>query len=77
MHFWSKISSIPFVPKKFNPANLPKARPIEDFWGIMKAKVLQDNWSAKNIDQLKKKIRKCLLDIFYCFVKDEKINKFK
>ena len=39
---------------------MPKTRPIEDFWGFLKAKVYEKNWSAKNIDQLKQKIRLCL-----------------
>jgi len=51
---------IPFVPKNLNPSNMPKTRPIEDFWGFLKAKVYEKNWSAKNIDQLKQKIRLCL-----------------
>ena len=48
--FYSK--KIPCVPKNLNPA---KNLPTEDFWGILKAKVYENNWSAKNIDQLKKK----------------------
>ena len=54
---------IPFVPKNLNPSNMPKTRPIEDFWGFLKAKVYEKNWSAKNIDQLKQKIRLCLSKI--------------
>ena len=37
-----------------NPANAPKLRPIEDFWGILKQKVYEKGWRAKSIDQLKK-----------------------
>ena len=47
--------------KSINPSNMPKVRPIEDFWGYLKAKVYEKNWSAKNIDQLKKKIMLCPL----------------
>lgn len=39
--------NIPFVPKTMNPANLPKARPIEDFWANLKADVYKNNWTAK------------------------------
>jgi len=49
--------NIPFVPKSDNPANVPKARPIEDFWGNLKRIVYDKGWRAKNLDQLKIKIR--------------------
>ena len=29
---WLEEQNMPFVPKHMNPANLPEARPIEDFW---------------------------------------------
>lgn len=29
---WLEDKHIPFVPKSANPPNIPKARPIEDFW---------------------------------------------
>jgi|LakMenE18May11ns_1017448.scaffolds.fasta_scaffold9790835_1 hypothetical protein len=46
-----------FIPKSMNPANIPKARPIEDFWGILKQKVYENDWAAENIDQLIARIR--------------------
>lgn len=49
--------NIHFVPKILNPANVPKVRPIEDFWGLLKQKVYENDWSAGNIVQLKKRIR--------------------
>jgi hypothetical protein len=49
-----KSEKIEFVPKDMNPANAPKLRPIEDFWGILKQKVYEKGWRAKSIDQLKK-----------------------
>ena len=52
--------SIPIVPKYMNPANLPKARPIEDFWGNLKAKVYEGNWTAKNLTELENRIKYCL-----------------
>jgi hypothetical protein len=48
---------IGYFPKKLkiiNPANAPKLRPIEDFWGILKTNVYENNWSAKNVSELKK-----------------------
>jgi hypothetical protein len=32
---------VPFVQRKLNPANVPKCRPIEDYWGILKRKVYE------------------------------------
>jgi hypothetical protein len=36
-----------------NPANVPEARPIEDFWAHLKRNVYMDGWQAKNLNQLK------------------------
>ena len=47
------------VPKNLNPPNAPQIRPIEMFWGALKQKVYDKNWTAKNRDQLIKKIKKC------------------
>jgi hypothetical protein len=44
--------------KNLNPANAPKIRPIEDFWGILKGKVYVKNWL-----ELKRKIRICLKEM--------------
>ena len=60
---WLNSKKLPFIPKNLNSGNLPKVRPIKDFWGILKAKVNENNWFAKNIDRLKKKIKKCLLEM--------------
>ena len=55
--------NIPFVPKNKNPTNLPQCRPIEDFFGQLSEKVYKNNWKAKNIQQLQRRIRKCLKEI--------------
>ena len=52
-----------YVPKHLNPPNVPKARPIEDFWGILEQLVYEGDWVAKNQDQLEKRIRSCLKKI--------------
>jgi hypothetical protein len=39
---------------------LKTASPIEDFCGILKTNVYENNCSAKNVSQLKKKIQLCL-----------------
>ena len=56
-------NSINFVPKAINPANLPQARPIEDFSAILKQKVYENDWSAKNIRQLRQRIMYCMKKI--------------
>ena len=57
---WLEQNNIPFVPKAMNPANVPEARPIEDYWAILKREVYIDGWTAKNVDQLESRIRYCL-----------------
>jgi hypothetical protein len=55
-HYARKVTSylteqkINFVPRVMNPANLPKARPIEDFWGSLKLEVYKNDWVAKDLD---------------------------
>jgi hypothetical protein len=60
---WLEEQKIPFVPKDMNPANLPEARPIEDFWAILKRDVYMDGWTADNVDKLESRIRYCLRKI--------------
>ena len=45
------------MPKHINLANVPEARPIEDFWAIIKKIVYKNGWTAQNIDKLKDRIR--------------------
>uniref|UniRef100_T2MAU0 C-myc promoter-binding protein n=1 Tax=Hydra vulgaris TaxID=6087 RepID=T2MAU0_HYDVU len=51
--------NVRFVPKEDNPANVPEARPIEDFCSIIKGLVYKDNWQAENLEQLRKRIVYC------------------
>ena len=55
--------NIPFVEKYENPANIPECRSVERFWAILKSKVYEDNWEAKNLKELEKRIRFCLKNI--------------
>ncbi|KAL4490738.1 hypothetical protein ABPG72_021792 [Tetrahymena utriculariae] len=55
-----KKKNINFVQKNDNPANLPECRPIEDFWSILKSKVYQHNWKARDTEQLQERIELCL-----------------
>jgi hypothetical protein len=54
-----QTAKVNFVEKAANPANLPEVRPIEDLWGIIKAQVYKNNWQAKNLVQLRTRIKKC------------------
>jgi transposase len=58
---------VTFVPKSLNPANVPKVRPIEDFWAVLKQKVYENGWSAKTIKQLIARIK-------WAFTKIEKVT---
>ena len=55
-----RAKNLKFVEKHENPANVPEVRPIEDFWSILKGKVYEKNWKAKNLQELKNRIRLCL-----------------
>ena len=52
--------SIPFVPKSSNPPAVPELRPIEIFWGHMKAKVYADGFVAQNSQELINRIKKVI-----------------
>ena len=60
---WMKDQGLPFVAKDQNPPNAPQIRPIEAFWAILKMKVYEGNWSAKNRDQLIRRIKKSIQEI--------------
>lgn len=57
---WLEDKKIPFVPKTANPPNVPKARPIEDFWALLSRIVYDKGWEAKNQQELRKKIFKSI-----------------
>ena len=48
-----------YITKDINPPNCPMIRPIEFYWSILKQKVYENNWTAKNRDQLIKRIKSC------------------
>ena len=55
--------NINFIQKVDNPPAVPKCRPIEDFWAILKSKVYESNWKAKDVKQLQTRINLCLKKI--------------
>jgi hypothetical protein len=54
---WLNQQKIPFVPRCINPPNVPKARPIEDFWSILADKVYNGGWRVMNERKLVNKIK--------------------
>ena len=48
--------NVPFVIRKDNPLNAPQACPIETVWTLLERKVYENNWDAKNLDVLARRI---------------------
>lgn len=46
-----------------NPPNVPKARPIEDFWAILSRAVYDNGWEPKNLSLLKRRIKQKIKSI--------------
>ena len=49
--------NIPFVSRVDNPPNVSQARPLETVWTVLERKIYENNWEAKNIDHLVKRIK--------------------
>lgn len=60
---WLKEQNIPFVPKDDNAQNVPQARPIEDFWSVLKRMVYDKGWEAKTEQQLIGRIKRKLKEV--------------
>lgn len=60
---WLTEQNIPFVPKKDNPPNVPQARPIENFWAVLKRMVYVGGWEARNEQHLIGRIKRKLKEI--------------
>lgn len=62
---WLTQQNIPFVLENDNP---PQARPIEDFWAVLKREVYKKGWGVEDEQQLigriKTKLKK--MDISVC-----------
>ena len=61
--YYFRAKKINLVQKIDNPAQVQEARPIEDFWSILKGYVFENDWRAKNLDELKNKIRLCIRNL--------------
>ena len=55
-----KSEKVNLLPKDLNPASVPKARPIEDFWGNLKTIVYQGGWTARTTTHLKQRIKESM-----------------
>ncbi|CAF4293957.1 unnamed protein product, partial [Rotaria sordida] len=62
--------NIPFVPREKNPPNIPQIRPVEDLWGILKQKVYAQNYEAKSLDQLARRIREKIKELDKRMIQD-------
>ena len=60
---WMHQNGLKFVPKDQNPPAAPQIRPIEQFWSTLKQKVYEGNWSAKDRNQLIRRIKKCATEM--------------
>ena len=49
--------NLPFVSRVDNPPNVSQARSIETVWTVLERKIHENNWEAKNIDHLAKRIK--------------------
>ncbi|CAF5200458.1 unnamed protein product, partial [Rotaria magnacalcarata] len=49
--------NVPLVARQDNPPNIPQARSIETVWALLKRKVYENNWKAKNLDALARRIK--------------------
>ena len=75
--FWSDLASthysnetqawlrgkVKYVPKHLNPPKVPRARPIENFWGCLAQKVYQRGWEATTEQQLTDRIHRKLREL--------------
>ena len=49
--------NIPFVSRVDNPPNVSQGRPIETVWTVLERKIYENNWEAKSIGHLVKRIK--------------------
>jgi hypothetical protein len=59
-HYVQDTQNFHFVANERNPTNLPQCRPIEDFFGYLSSLVYANGWKAKDVNQLKNRIKYCL-----------------
>lgn len=55
--------NIIFVAKEDNPPCVPKLRPIENFWSILKGMVYAKGWEAQSEAQLQNRIKYCMKNV--------------
>ena len=48
---------IPFVSRQNNPPTVPQARQIETVWAMLSEKVYENNWEARTLDLLARRVK--------------------
>lgn len=63
---WYAINQVDYIPRDMNPPNCPQFRPIENYWAIMKKKLIKSGKIVQDINSLRstwnrqsKKVDKC------------------
>ena len=56
------------MPKDINPTEFPQGRPIEDFFGQLAQEVYKNGLVASNVNQLKRRILRCLRNVDFSAV---------
>ena len=54
---------VPFVPRHRGPPNIPKVKPIDDFWSILADIAYNGGWDGTNAEQLANRIKRKLKEI--------------
>ncbi|XP_065650579.1 uncharacterized protein LOC136078717 [Hydra vulgaris] len=70
---WMDQLDVYYVDKESNPPNVPRARPIENFWGHLAQKVYEGDWQASKkqvlIDRIKLKLQEIDLNFLQSHMK--------
>lgn len=65
---WYEMKNIKYVPKYANPPNIPKARPIEDYWALLCQEVYKNGWAAKTEQHLISRIKRSVSKVDFSVV---------
>ena len=70
--------NVEMVPESSNPPNVPQARPIESFWGVLAQRVYDKGWCAKSeshlVARIKLKLKTFDIDYLQSLMKGVKTN---
>ena len=60
--------NVKFMPKRLITPNVPRTRPIENFWGCLAQKVYEGCWEANTEQQLIRRIESMMKEFDTTFV---------